>query len=465
MKTALWLLLLPLAAHAGDFKRLYAESARASSFLKSNWNKYEENYHPNYALDDDPKTAWVEGNDGLGEGESWTVEVSPLKKAARLKVVVFNGYQKSKPLLAANGAPKSVLGVAMGPTGKESARFKLELKKDLGPQTFVVPLKAGLARVTLTIEAAHPGTKYQDTCLSDVQLFVDSSEPYSAGVEKGKLAALKRWKADRLGAAKYYSSLPQAWPYAATHFVAPEPSVIKFEPRHKKIIDGANGLPEGIPVEGWEDLEDRLKAGKGLEALSAEQRALVAKLMAHLTKPGLSKWYSFEVKQATRPPEGFPLHESLEALIHPGDATLFEATGIGKTTAVPRGKPMEDFAEGTALSNAMLFEGTPTDPRLFYVVWSHTIVERNAFTEVHKMLVRAEGGKLKTLVAWETNDDEFAKEKTLSVLTPTWTADGKVNGFERVRYRQQEGIAEIGGATPQDGIHIEREKWTPVPST
>src|SRR5262245_20648523 len=107
VRFAIVLALFPCAALA-DYQRLYADQAKASSYLKSNWNKYEENYHPNYVLDDDPKTAWVEGVDGNGEGETLSLEVSPLKTAKRVKLVVFNGYQKSKALLEANAAPEKL---------------------------------------------------------------------------------------------------------------------------------------------------------------------------------------------------------------------------------------------------------------------------------------------------------------------------------------------------------------------
>lgn len=56
-------------AKAGAFKRLYTDGASATSYLQNNWNRYTENYHPSYALDDDPKTAWVEGAEGDGHGE------------------------------------------------------------------------------------------------------------------------------------------------------------------------------------------------------------------------------------------------------------------------------------------------------------------------------------------------------------------------------------------------------------
>ena len=49
-------------------RRLYSDRVEASSFLWTDWNKFQENYHPNYILDGDPATAWVEGADSSGAG-------------------------------------------------------------------------------------------------------------------------------------------------------------------------------------------------------------------------------------------------------------------------------------------------------------------------------------------------------------------------------------------------------------
>src|SRR5688500_14568552 len=86
----------------GAFKPLHSDGATASSYLANNWNKHTENYHPNYVLDDDPKTAWVEGAEGDGVGESVTIPLSALGSARAVRVEVRNGYQKSKDLHTAN---------------------------------------------------------------------------------------------------------------------------------------------------------------------------------------------------------------------------------------------------------------------------------------------------------------------------------------------------------------------------
>src|SRR5688572_22276739 len=81
-------------------RRLHVDQAAASSFLWNDWNRFQENYHPLYIGDDDPKTAWVEGIDGNGEGEWIRLAVSELEGATRVRLRLRSGYHKSKSLFA-----------------------------------------------------------------------------------------------------------------------------------------------------------------------------------------------------------------------------------------------------------------------------------------------------------------------------------------------------------------------------
>src|SRR5262249_45627944 len=143
MITALLLATLATTAPAGPkdapdprYKRLYPSSVTASSYLQNNWNKYTENYHPNYAFDDDPKTAWVEGVEGDGTGETLTAAVSPLATARAVKVRVRNGYQKSKGLLKENAAPKNVELALLSGAGAVVFEKTIALTRELGWQDF-----------------------------------------------------------------------------------------------------------------------------------------------------------------------------------------------------------------------------------------------------------------------------------------------------------------------------------------
>src|SRR5512132_331996 len=89
-------------------RRLHSDTVEASSFLWNDWNKFVENYHPNYVADDDPATAWVEGAKGSGAGEWLRIQITPLEKTTKVRLRVRNGYQKSKDLFKANARAKQV---------------------------------------------------------------------------------------------------------------------------------------------------------------------------------------------------------------------------------------------------------------------------------------------------------------------------------------------------------------------
>src|SRR6476620_1096905 len=68
------------------WKQLRSASASATSFLQNNWNRFEENYHPSYVLDENPATAWVEGAAGFGVDESITIPLSAVRSARAIRL-------------------------------------------------------------------------------------------------------------------------------------------------------------------------------------------------------------------------------------------------------------------------------------------------------------------------------------------------------------------------------------------
>lgn len=190
------------SAEAPVERRLHASSVEASSFLWNAWNKFQENYHPLYLADDDPKTAWVEGVEGDGAGEWVRVHVTPMAGATAARLHVRNGYQKSAGLYKANARPKSVT-VKLLPGGTTKT---LTLADAQGWQDLNVEQPAGpLSGVELKVESVYPGKKYKDTCISDVQVFVTAMTRENPAVEKARLARTLKWKAERAAAAKVFA--------------------------------------------------------------------------------------------------------------------------------------------------------------------------------------------------------------------------------------------------------------------
>lgn len=201
-----------VAVAAPTERRLHTDNVDASSFLWNDWNKFVENYHPNYVADDDPKTAWVEGAKGSGAGEWVRFQVTPLDGTTKLRIKIRNGYQKSKELFRANARAKDVT-VTLLPSKVER---KLTLADKDGWQELVVEQPKGQLRaVELKVTSVYDGTKYADLCISDLQVFATSETADNPAFEKSKHAKLMQWRAARIAAAKLFAGKPDLPLYPA----------------------------------------------------------------------------------------------------------------------------------------------------------------------------------------------------------------------------------------------------------
>jgi hypothetical protein len=203
-------LAIPAAAKPkGIERRLHSDNIDASSFLWNDWNKFVENYHPNYVADDDLKTAWVEGGKASGAGEWLRIQVTPLDNTTRVRLRVRNGYQKSKDLWKANARAKAVT-VRLLPSKLEK---QVTLTDTDGWQEVVVDQPSGpLRTVELAIGSVYEGSKYADLCISDIQVLATSETPDNPAFEKSKLASLMSWRSARIAAAQVFSAKKVALP-------------------------------------------------------------------------------------------------------------------------------------------------------------------------------------------------------------------------------------------------------------
>ena len=192
-------------------RRLHVAQAEASSFDKNDYNRFEENYLPLYVADDDPTTAWTEGAAGDGTGEWLRVRFSVMKGATQIRLRVRNGYQKSHKLFLANERAKKVV-LKLLPDGETVER---ELKDQEGWQeVLIAPAKAMavLGGVEMKVVSIYKGTKYEDLCISDVQVFVTAETPDNPAYEKGVFEKVKKWKSDRVSAAQGFAKASRERP-------------------------------------------------------------------------------------------------------------------------------------------------------------------------------------------------------------------------------------------------------------
>jgi F5/8 type C domain-containing protein len=124
-----------------------------------------EGYSPELIIDNNIKTAWVEGkeNDGVGE---W-IQLTSNNEFEVSSIYIENGYKKSSDLyLKNNRVKKAKLEFSNGET--KIVTFE-DTEGLIPPIGFEEPIKTNY--VKLTILEVYKGTKYSDTCISEICLF------------------------------------------------------------------------------------------------------------------------------------------------------------------------------------------------------------------------------------------------------------------------------------------------------
>jgi len=110
-------------------------------------------YDASKAFDGDPSTAWIEGADGPGIGESITVQFAETTHIT--SILVTNGFAANDALESAFGAPAELM--VSTPDGNFA---QLILTRGLEPQRFDVDLTGD--QLTITINNAIPGDVLTD---------------------------------------------------------------------------------------------------------------------------------------------------------------------------------------------------------------------------------------------------------------------------------------------------------------
>lgn len=136
-------------------------SVQASSTLFDEKINYKT-YWPGNVIDNNPATAWVEGEKGNGIGE-W-IDFAFFNPINLNMIRIINGYAKSDALYAANNRVKK-LKIDFD----DGTSLVAELKDStMEPQLIQISNQKVVERVRLTILEVFPGSKYHDTCISEI---------------------------------------------------------------------------------------------------------------------------------------------------------------------------------------------------------------------------------------------------------------------------------------------------------
>lgn len=149
----------PEQEEAPEIRMQDVKDVSASSYLSEKNIKHV----PDLIMDGDTTTAWVEGVDGNGEGESITFTLGDLYAVSDIKI--WNGYQKSEDLYYKNARPAELeLEFSDGSTERISLQ-----DTSSGFQEFALERHV-TSYVKVKIISTYEGSKYEDTVISEIEL-------------------------------------------------------------------------------------------------------------------------------------------------------------------------------------------------------------------------------------------------------------------------------------------------------
>ena len=141
-------------------QKLSAASTEENSVKES--ESYD--YSAKSAVDGDVSTSWQENEEGVGEGKGFQVT---LDGAHKIRYVVLHlGNWRSDQLWDYNARPKT-LTIQVGDQQVKDVEFSNEKKKFC--LSFDEPVEASY--ISLYIKEAYEGSRWQDNCISEVELY------------------------------------------------------------------------------------------------------------------------------------------------------------------------------------------------------------------------------------------------------------------------------------------------------
>ncbi|NJP06741.1 MAG: hypothetical protein HC837_14540, partial [Chloroflexaceae bacterium] len=125
-------------------------------------------YTANQVIDGSLETSWVEGVDGPGVGESFTLTFPAPLLVEQIGMSI--GFDRDDAIFTANNRIKQA--TIRFSNGYE---FEQTFADTRGIQTFDIappsPELAEVTSVTVVIQDIYPGTRFDDTCLAEIEVW------------------------------------------------------------------------------------------------------------------------------------------------------------------------------------------------------------------------------------------------------------------------------------------------------
>ena len=130
----------------------------------SELSEYNMTHSAERIMDGSLATAWVEGQDGQGTGETIKVTFDDAYVMSGIKI--YAGYQKSDELYEKNSRPKQITLIF-----SDGATETIELQDMAGAQQIDLKNSVITESVTIRIDSVYPGTIFEDTAISEVYFY------------------------------------------------------------------------------------------------------------------------------------------------------------------------------------------------------------------------------------------------------------------------------------------------------
>lgn len=127
-------------------------------------SEYGGTHSAELVIDDDINTGWVEGSSGQGINETLTITLDGEYMVKGF--YIHAGYQKSDSLYEKNSRPKLI---EVSFSNGEIEVFTLE--DFCGVQNCELSKPAYISSISITIRSVYPGSKYEDTVISELKLY------------------------------------------------------------------------------------------------------------------------------------------------------------------------------------------------------------------------------------------------------------------------------------------------------
>jgi len=243
--------------------KVYPKDIWAPSYLGQDSFEVIANYHHYYVIDGDEKTAWVEGVPGDGVGQRLCLYFENFNVQKYLYFRIKNGYQKSPALFAQNNRVKEIrITIAKDYMDRYRQIHMLEDKQ--GWQEVKIEGPFDFNKITIEILSVYKGEKYDDTCISEIEVYIDDSPSPNQSEIKEKYG---KWFEERKRKSEFFRNLPPNYP---------------FREYKKTAYEGVIPIDKGFKL-NWETVSESLKGTEWEQLVASETWEKVLPL----TKPKL----------------------------------------------------------------------------------------------------------------------------------------------------------------------------------